>query len=148
VALLALDLDRFKQVNDTLGHEAGDLLLQKVAERLRPLLRDTDMLARLGGDEFAVIQSAIKTVSDAKTLSQRIIASVSEPFHLNGDTARIGVSVGIAVAASPEDGAELPTRDDFALYEAKDAGRNQFRLFGEPSDAAVIPAAANANKVA
>lgn len=146
VALLALDLDRFKQVNDTLGHEAGDLLLKKVAERLTPLLRDTDMLARLGGDEFAVIQSAIKTVSDAKTLSQRIISRVSEPFDLDGEVARIGVSVGIAVAAAPEDGAELPARADFALYEAKDAGRNQYRLFGEPGT--VVPLPANANKVA
>jgi diguanylate cyclase (GGDEF)-like protein len=148
IALLALDLDRFKQVNDTLGHEAGDLLLQKVAERLKPLLRDTDMLARLGGDEFAVIQSAIKTVSEATALSQRIIAQVSKPFDLNGDQACIGVSVGIAVAGLPEDGAELPTRADYALYEAKDAGRNTFRLFGDAPTASPVPAAANANKVA
>lgn len=149
IALLALDLDRFKQVNDTLGHEAGDLLLQKVTERLKPLLQDTDLLARLGGDEFAVIQSAIKTVNDAKSLSQRIIARVSEPFDLNGHEARIGVSVGIAVAESPADATDLPTRADFALYEAKDAGRNTFRLFSETKVSPVpIPAAANANKVA
>jgi diguanylate cyclase (GGDEF)-like protein len=134
IALLALDLDRFKQVNDTLGHEAGDLLLKQVAERLRPLLRDTDFIARLGGDEFAIIQSALKTVGDARLLSARIVARIGEPYSLNGHEARIGVSIGIAVADSVEDGSELPSRADFALYEAKDAGRNQARLFGDKDD--------------
>jgi diguanylate cyclase (GGDEF)-like protein len=136
IALLALDLDRFKQVNDTLGHEAGDLLLKQVAERLRPLLRDTDFIARLGGDEFAIIQSALKTVNDATSLSSRIVSRISEPYSLNGQEAHIGVSVGIAIADSPEDGLELPSRADFALYEAKEVGRNQARLFGDKGDGA------------
>jgi diguanylate cyclase (GGDEF)-like protein len=134
IALLALDLDRFKQVNDTLGHEAGDLLLKQVAERLRPLLRDSDFIARLGGDEFAIIQSALATIDDAKSLSARVVARISEPYSLNGQQAQIGVSIGIAVAGSPEDGVDLPSRADFALYEAKEAGRNQARLFGEKRD--------------
>ena len=130
VALLALDLDRFKQVNDTLGHEAGDELLKQVAARLKTLLRDTDTLARLGGDEFVVLQNAIKAVGDAEALSQRIIAKVSEPYRLAGTDVRIGVSVGVAVARdAAADGLDLPARADFALYQAKEAGRNTFRLY-------------------
>ena len=137
IALLALDLDHFKQVNDTLGHEAGDLLLKQVADRLRPLLRDTDFIARLGGDEFAIIQSALRTVNEARSLSERIVSRISEPYNLNGQQAQIGVSIGIAVADAPHDGVDLPSRADFALYEAKEAGRNQARLFGETRDGTV-----------
>jgi diguanylate cyclase (GGDEF)-like protein len=130
VALLALDLDRFKQVNDTLGHEAGDELLRQVSARLKALLRDTDTLARLGGDEFVVLQNAIKAVSDAEILSERIIAKVSEPYRLAGTDVRIGVSIGVAVARdAAADGLDLPARADFALYQAKEAGRNTFRLY-------------------
>jgi len=130
VALLALDLDRFKAVNDSLGHEAGDELLKQVSARLRALLRDTDTLARLGGDEFVVLQDAIKTVGDAETLSQRIIAKVSEPYRVAGADVRIGVSIGVAVARdAAQDGLDLPARADFALYQAKEAGRNTFRLY-------------------
>ncbi len=130
VALLALDLDRFKQVNDTLGHEAGDELLKQVSARLKVLLRDTDTLARLGGDEFVVLQDAIKAVGDAAALSERIIAKVSEPYRLAGTDVRIGVSIGVAVARdAAADGLDLPARADFALYQAKEAGRNTFRLY-------------------
>jgi diguanylate cyclase (GGDEF)-like protein len=130
VALLALDLDRFKQVNDTLGHEAGDELLKQVSTRLKALLRDTDTLARLGGDEFVVLQDAIKAVGDAESLSERIIAKVSEPYRLAGTDVRIGVSIGVAVARdAAADGLDLPARADFALYQAKEAGRNTFRLY-------------------
>lgn len=152
VALLALDLDRFKQVNDRLGHEAGDRLLQQVALRLKPLLRDTDTLARLGGDEFAIIQTAIKTVNDPVALSDRIISRVSEPFVLEGSDASIGISIGIAIAVDAEaDGPELSTRADFALYEAKDAGRNRYRIFGEKSageQTIPVRSPANANNAA
>jgi len=130
VALLALDLDRFKAVNDTLGHEAGDELLKQVSSRLKALLRDTDTLARLGGDEFVVLQNAIKAVGDAETLSERIIAKVAEPYRLAGTEVRIGVSIGVAVARdAAADGLDLPARADFALYQAKEAGRNTFRLY-------------------
>jgi len=152
IALLALDLDRFKQVNDTLGHEAGDKLLQQVAHRLLPLLRETDTLARLGGDEFAIIQTAVGTVADSRSLSERIISRVSEPFALDGADARIGVSIGIAMAGDADkDGPDLPARADFALYEAKDAGRNRYMVFGERSSndqPIAVPLPANANKVA
>jgi diguanylate cyclase (GGDEF)-like protein len=137
VALLALDLDRFKQVNDTLGHEAGDELLKQVSARLKALLRDTDTLARLGGDEFVVLQDAIKAVGDAEVLSERIIAKVSEPYRLAGTDVRIGVSIGVAVARdAAADGLDLPARADFALYQAKEAGRNTFRLYDAPRDEA------------
>jgi diguanylate cyclase (GGDEF)-like protein len=147
LALLALDLDRFKAVNDTLGHEAGDELLKQVSARLKALLRDTDTLARLGGDEFVVLQNAIKAVGDAETLSQRIIAKVSEPYRLAGTDVRIGVSIGVAVARDAAlDGLDLPARADFALYQAKEAGRNTFRLYDaarKPDEVAEITLAAS-----
>jgi diguanylate cyclase (GGDEF)-like protein len=130
IALLALDLDRFKQVNDTLGHEAGDELLRQVSRRLKDLLRDDDILARLGGDEFVILQSAIKTVKDAGLLSDRIISRVSEPYRIAGTDVRIGVSIGVAVASdAARDGLDLPARADFALYQAKESGRNQYKLY-------------------
>jgi diguanylate cyclase (GGDEF)-like protein len=151
IALLALDLDKFKQVNDTLGHESGDQLLQQVAQRLQPLVRETDTIARLGGDEFAIIQTNVKSLKDSETLSDRIIARVSEPYALMGAEARIGVSIGVAIARSEVDGHELASRADFALYEAKDAGRNQYKVFAErqaDSNVLSLPLPANANRVA
>ena len=130
VALLALDLDRFKQVNDTLGHEAGDELLRQVAQRLAALLSDNDTLARLGGDEFVILQDAIKTVAQSRSLSEKIISRISEPYRLAGTEVQIGVSIGVALAAdAARDGLDLPARADFALYQAKESGRNQYRLY-------------------
>lgn len=132
VALLALDLDRFKQVNDTLGHEAGDELLRQVSARLTALLGDSDTLARLGGDEFVILQGAIKTVGESSKLSERIISRVSEPYKLAGTHVRIGVSIGVALAHdAARDGLDLPARADFALYQAKESGRNTFKLYDE-----------------
>jgi diguanylate cyclase (GGDEF)-like protein len=151
IALLALDLDKFKQVNDTLGHESGDQLLQQVAQRLQPLVRETDTIARLGGDEFAILQSDIKSNRDCEALADRIIAKVSEPYSLMGAQAKIGVSIGIAVGRETRDGTDLTARADYALYEAKDAGRNCYRVFDERRDdgqVLTLPLPANANKVA
>ena len=127
LAMLALDLDRFKQVNDTLGHEAGDELLRQVSSRIASMLRPTDTLVRLGGDEFAVIQTGITAHSDAAGLAQRIIDSLQAPFHLAGKVAEIGVSIGIATVPdlAQTDG-ELVTRADDALYQAKSGGRNRY----------------------
>ena len=145
IALLALDLDRFKHVNDTLGHEAGDELLRQVSRRLKDLLRDNDTLARLGGDEFVILQSAIKTVKDAGLLSDRIISRVSEPYRIAGTDVRIGVSIGVAVASNAaRDGLDLPARADFALYQAKESGRNQYKLYEEQP----VPTADSSRKVA
>ncbi len=143
VALLALDLDRFKQVNDTLGHEAGDELLRQVSGRIKALLDDNDTLARLGGDEFVIVQSAIKTVNESSRLSEKIISRVSEPYKLAGTDVRIGVSIGVALARdSARDGLDLPARADFALYQAKESGRNQFKLYDDLAPAQKQDAAA------
>jgi diguanylate cyclase (GGDEF)-like protein len=138
VALHVLDLDRFKQVNDTLGHAAGDLLVQQVSERLQTLLRETDTVARIGGDEFAIIQSGPKNESDVRRLGARIIEAVGEPFVLRGREARVGVSVGAVLASKDTcDASELVRKADITMYRAKECGRNCFKLFSDEMDAAV-----------
>jgi diguanylate cyclase (GGDEF)-like protein len=131
VTLIVLDLDKFKAVNDTLGHPAGDQLLVEVARRLKSSVRETDVLARLGGDEFAVIQEGGPNQHEgAIALALRIINALTQPFDLNGQQASVGTSIGIALA--PEHGAEpeeLLKRADLALYNVKANGRNDFRVF-------------------
>jgi diguanylate cyclase (GGDEF)-like protein len=138
VALLMLDLDHFKQVNDTLGHPAGDELVRQVGTRLRALLRDTDTVARIGGDEFAIVQARPKGETDVRRLCERIIETIREPYRLGDREARVGVSIG-AVFAS--DGAatatELLRHADITMYRAKAAGRDCYRLFTEAMDADV-----------
>ena len=132
--VLMIDLDRFKQVNDTFGHPAGDELLRQVAERLKGTLRETDVLARLGGDEFAIVQVNDLTHGDAaETLAARIIGLVSEPFSVDGKVVSIGASIGIALA--PQHGinaSDLLKMADLALYHAKYLGRNRYTIF-EPA---------------
>ena len=135
LTLLALDLDRFKQVNDSLGHEAGDELLRQVATRLSTLVRGDDLVARLGGDEFMVLLSGPLPAGRAQALAASIVSALAVPFSLGVDTASIGVSVGIATAMTDER-TELVSRADFALYDAKESGRNTFRVFDEMSRAA------------
>jgi len=133
VAVHHLDLDQFKAVNDTFGHPAGDKLLKIVAERLRAVVRDTDTIARMGGDEFVIVQTPITEPTDATSLAQSIIASMGEPFDIDGHQAVIGASVGIAVG--PGDGLRpdrLLRNADLALYRAKGDGRGTFRFF-EPA---------------
>jgi diguanylate cyclase (GGDEF)-like protein/PAS domain S-box-containing protein len=129
--VLMLDLDRFKQVNDTLGHAAGDALLTEVATRLKSLLRETDALARLGGDEFAIIQAGETDQRQAaKALAERILEILRQPFAIEGSDISIGTSIGIALA--PEHGRdadELLKMADIALYRAKSAGRNGYCFF-------------------
>lgn len=129
--VLMLDLDRFKAVNDTLGHAAGDQLLVEVARRLQSSLRDTDVLARLGGDEFAIIQENERDQSEgAIGLALRIIGLIEQPFDLGDNRVSVGTSIGISFA--PEhgtDAAALLQKADVALYEAKSGGRNDFRVF-------------------
>ena len=136
--VLLLDLDRFKHVNDTLGHSAGDALLRETAARLKALLRDFDVLARLGGDEFAIIQSgAAHQREAASALADRIIKIVGEPFDIGGNEVNIGTSIGIALA--PEHGTNpdsLLKMADMALYGAKSAGRNGYRFFDPDMGAA------------
>ena len=138
IALLMIDLDRFKQVNDTLGHEAGDDLIRQVAKRMRPLLRETDTIARLGGDEFAVIQTDVRASADVTIVAERIIRAIAAPFEVAQSQAFVGASIGIALA--PTDAlasVELARKADIALYEAKAGGRNQFKLFEDRMSEAV-----------
>ena len=135
LALHLLDLDRFKAVNDTLGHPAGDALLQAVGERLRKTTRAMDTVARLGGDEFAILQIAPKSVSDAVSLAQRIIRELSAPFELGKHTVSIGTSIGIALAPSDAvDPDQLLKNADLALYQVKDEGRGTYHLFEKEMD--------------
>jgi diguanylate cyclase (GGDEF)-like protein len=130
-----LDLDLFKTVNDTLGHPAGDQLLKMVADRLRKLVPSCDTIARMGGDEFAIVQTAVANPAEATALAQRIIKSISEPYHIDGHKAVIGASIGIAVG--PIDGStpdQLLRNADLALYRAKEGGRGTFRLFEPDMD--------------
>ncbi|MFN3889782.1 MAG: EAL domain-containing protein [Beijerinckiaceae bacterium] len=128
-ALLIVDLDGFKNVNDTQGHPTGDRLLVEVARRLSAEVRRTDHLARLGGDEFAVIQNDITSVDDAKTLANRIIRRLSEPFDVDNLHTVIGASVGIALRYTSVAADELMKQADLALYSAKTRGRGTYRLF-------------------
>ncbi|WP_352709947.1 EAL domain-containing protein [Mesorhizobium sp. M0586] len=139
LAIFSLDLDRFKAVNDTWGHPAGDWLLKCVAERLRHSLRsDTDMVARLGGDEFAILQFNPKGSTDAEQLAKRIVAVVSQPFRDKGREMHVGISLGIALY--PGDGKDADTllkNADMALYSGKSEGRNVYRFFEPGMDALV-----------
>jgi diguanylate cyclase (GGDEF)-like protein/PAS domain S-box-containing protein len=136
--VLLLDLDRFKHVNDTLGHSAGDALLRQAAARLKAMLRETDVLARLGGDEFAIIQSGETSQrAAAGVLADRIIEIFAIPFDIDGNEVNIGTSIGIALA--PEHGTNpdsLLKMADMALYGAKSAGRNGYRFFDPDMGAA------------
>jgi diguanylate cyclase (GGDEF)-like protein/PAS domain S-box-containing protein len=136
--VLLLDLDRFKHVNDTLGHSAGDALLRQAAARLKALLRETDVLARLGGDEFAIIQSGeTDQRKAASVLADRTIEIFAKPFDIDGNEVNIGTSIGIALA--PEHGTNpdsLLKMADMALYGAKSAGRNGYRFFDPDMGAA------------
>ena len=134
-AIFALDLDRFKEVNDSLGHHIGDLLLKRVAGRLRATVRDTDCIARLGGDEFAILLCGFTTVEKTTALANRVVEIVRRPYILDGHIVNIGVSVGIAIA--PQDGADasvLMKNADIALYRAKADGRNTSRRYHPDMD--------------
>ncbi|WP_296701383.1 diguanylate cyclase domain-containing protein [Thiocapsa sp. UBA6158] len=127
--LLYLDLDHFKAVNDTLGHQAGDALLRAVAERLSGCVRKGDLIVRLGGDEFVIVQAGGEQPFRSVALAQRVVAALNQPFELNGQQVGIGVSIGIAlgqIGAVPDG---LLRDADLAMYQAKAGGRGNYRLF-------------------
>jgi diguanylate cyclase (GGDEF)-like protein len=129
---LSVDLDGFKQVNDRLGHPAGDCLLREVAHRLRQCVSDGDTVARLGGDEFAIIQAAARP-EDVLPLAESIVRALGEPYDIDGHEIHVGASVGIAMTPSDGDSAdELLKHADIALYRAKSDGRRTYRFF-EPA---------------
>jgi diguanylate cyclase (GGDEF)-like protein/PAS domain S-box-containing protein len=139
LALLFLDLDRFKDINDSLGHSVGDLLLQTIGERLKTWGREQDTVARLGGDEFLIMVTEVKDASDAAAAAERLMDTMSAEFVIQGHSFSINCSLGISVF--PEHGADGETlikNADVAMYSAKDNGRNNFRFFTEEMNARVM----------
>jgi len=135
LALLYLDLDRFKKVNDTLGHPAGDNLIREFAGRLSGIIRVNDTAARLGGDEFAIIQSNVSSLAETEALCRRIIATAAEPFLIGGTQVFVGVSIGVALAGKDGlDATELTRKADIALYQSKAQGRGRHKLFAAAMD--------------
>ncbi len=136
LAILCLDLDRFKSVNDSLGHHVGDLLLSEVASRLRSCVREIDFVARLSGDEFAIVQMSAGVPDEATALARRIVEAIEAPYTIEGSQVTSGASIGIAIA--PGDGANaqrLLKNADLALYRAKADGRGTYRFFEPEMDA-------------
>jgi len=134
-AVLSLDLDRFKSVNDAFGHPVGDKLLQAAAERMRGCVRETDIVARLGGDEFAVIQASFESPAQTTALATRLVESMSAPYQIDGQQLVVGTSIGIAIA--PADGTEpdqLMKNADLALYRCKAEGGSLYRFFETQMD--------------
>jgi diguanylate cyclase (GGDEF)-like protein len=130
VALLFMDLDGFKLINDTLGHDIGDLLLKAVAQRLTRSLRGSDTIARLGGDEFTVILPAIPSSNDAARVADKILQTLAQPFLIEGQTIYVTSSIGLSLY--PKDGEDadaLVKAADTAMYQAKELGKNRYHLF-------------------
>lgn len=129
MVVMFIDLDRFKWVNDNLGHAAGDELLRQVARRLRSCVREEDLIARMGGDEFTTILPKVNALQDACEIAGRMVKTLKEPFDLDGQEANIGCSVGIAMCPmhgeTPE---KLLNAADAAMYKAKEAGRNNYQI--------------------
>jgi Amt family ammonium transporter len=128
--VLFLDLDHFKEINDTMGHAAGDVLLKAVSDRLRAALRPQDSAARLGGDEFAVLVENILTISDLETVASRVQTEMQRPFEIFGNPIQAGASIGVAMAGPEHTAPELLIRDaDFAMYTVKQAGGGRYEIF-------------------
>jgi len=139
IALLFLDLDGFKIINDSLGHSVGDLLLQEVAERLNTWGREQDTVARLGGDEFLVMLTQVKELPDVAVAAERLMDAMTAEFVVQGHSLNISCSIGISIF--PEHGTDCETlikNADAAMYGAKDSGRNSFRFFAEDMNAQAL----------
>jgi len=129
MAVMFLDLDGFKQINDTLGHDAGDMLLSMVADRLVAAVREEDTVARMGGDEFVIGLWELSHADDVATLVSKVILAVSQPYHIQGHDVRITASVGVGIyPLHGEEVESLMKSADLALYEAKRAGKNNYRI--------------------
>jgi diguanylate cyclase (GGDEF)-like protein len=128
LAVMLIDLDGFKPINDQHGHGYGDLVLAEVAQRLRQYVRDTDLPARLGGDEFVVICENVQSAEDAQDLARRLLEGLDTPMHLEDRAVRVGASIGIALSRGADDATRLIRLADAAMYRAKGEGRNRVRL--------------------
>jgi diguanylate cyclase (GGDEF)-like protein/PAS domain S-box-containing protein len=138
-AILYLDLDKFKPVNDTFGHPVGDALLQQVAERLKMCTRESDVVARLGGDEFAILQGEMREAANAGVMAAKIQAALALPFSVNGNEINISVSIGISPYIAGNAGADaMLVQADLALYRSKDEGRNQYHFHSDDLDQEVL----------
>ncbi len=129
-AVMFIDLDRFKHINDTLGHGVGDAMIKTCAERLKSRLRSDDVVARFGGDEFVLLVENLSAAGDAEAIAQKMLASCTEPFLIEGHELHIGCSIGVSV--HPQDGGDAETllkNADMAMYRAKDSGRGTYRLY-------------------
>lgn len=138
IAVLYLDLDRFKHVNDTLGHPTGDELIRQFAQRLNKIIRSRDVIGRVGGDEFTIALTDFESVEFVESVCRRIIEAVSQPYDIDGNHINVGVSIGVSLA--PLHGStrtDLLRKADIALYHAKGAGRGRFAIFGQDMDAIV-----------
>ncbi|MDM8348799.1 EAL domain-containing protein [Pseudomonas sp. sp1636] len=145
-AIFYLDLDHFKQVNDTLGHPVGDLLLQQVSERIKRCTRASDVLARLGGDEFAILQMDMAEPANAGALAAKLQTSLALPYSLNGNQVRISASIGICPYSPSSANADaMLAQADLALYRSKDEGRNQYHFHSEDLDQQVLDRVTLAN---
>jgi len=136
LALMVVDLDRFKNINDIIGHEAGDQLLKQVAARLRTCLRDSDVLARLGGDEFVILMQDASSIEAVSSVANKILEATSRPLIIDEQEFLITASIGIST--SPHDGTDLRTllrNGDVAMYRAKESGKNGFQYFSPDMDA-------------
>jgi diguanylate cyclase len=139
IALLFIDLDRFKDINDSLGHLVGDIFLQNVAERLSSWAREQDTVARLGGDEFLIMLTHVKDISDAAVAAERLMDAMTAEFVVEGQPLNVGCSIGISVF--PEQGSDCETlikNADAAMYCAKADGRNNFRFYNEDMNAQAV----------
>lgn len=133
IALLFIDVDHFKQINDTHGHDVGDEILKSVADRMAHCIRQTDTLSRVGGDEFVILLTEIKKPEYAKLIAEQILKAVSQPLHVHTHDFRITLSIGVAIyhdGAETETVSELTKKADLALYEVKSAGRNGVHVYG------------------
>lgn len=129
MALLYIDLDRFKQINDTFGHDGGDLVLQLVASRLVAAVRQEDTVARLGGDEFVIVLWQISSAVGASAAAEKMIQMLSQPYSIHGQTVHITASIGVSIYSVHGRNAEALSKSaDLALYDAKHAGRNNYRI--------------------
>lgn len=140
VALFFMDLDRFKSINDTHGHSAGDRVLREVAERLKRVTRDSDIVARLGGDEFVVVAESFQSMADLEVIARKIVEIVGQPLQLDGGELPLSVSVG--VAAAPQDGQDVQSllrNGDAAMYRAKQRGRNGYAMYSDPTQEPATP---------
>jgi len=133
LAVMFLDLDRFKEINDTCGHEVGDVLLREVGKRLTTCVRSGDTVSRSGGDEFIIVLPEIAHPTDATVVAEKIIQTLTEPIHIDSHSLNITTSIGIAVYPinGTDDGQELMKKADKAMYSAKKAGRNGYQLFAD-----------------